>query len=152
MTNGEKGSGRMKTFWFLMDWATLLYFCLSSLVFGISILFFSSKYPRIFTFSTINWTVSNLVKAIWNFAEDSLLFENKESNIPALIQLIISVVLIPVTWYFLALLKKAAETQEENQTVPIQVYTNDSSQNQPSQDYSAIEIVDIAVNEENKKQ
>lgn len=152
MTNGEKGSGRMKTFWFLMDWATLLYFCLSSLVFGISILFLSSKYPRIFTFSTINWTVSNFVKAIWNFAEDSLLFESKESSIPSLIQLIISIILIPIAWYILVLLKKASESEENNEALPIQIYTNDDYQVQYSQNNLAIDIPDAAINEEHKKQ
>lgn len=152
MSTGEKGSGYMSTFWFLIDWVTLLYFCLSSLVFGIAILFLLEKHPRIFVLSTINWTTSNLVKSIWNFIEDSLLFESKEGTIPSLIQLIISIILIPVAWYILVLLKKASESEENNEALPIQIYANDDYQVQYSQNNLAINMPDAAINEEHKKQ
>ena len=63
----------MSTFYLVADWVTLLYFCLSTMFAAIILLFFAGKKPGLMRFAAINWGISNIANAGWDFVSDQVL-------------------------------------------------------------------------------
>lgn len=106
----------MSTVYLVMDWATLLYFCLSTMFAAIVLLFFASKKPGLMRFAAINWGISNIGNAGWDFVSDQVLQRDLVNLWLSLGQLLLAILALTLAIGFAIIFKEAEK--EDTEFVP----------------------------------
>lgn len=107
----------MSTIFMVADWVTLLYFCLSTMFAAVVLLFFTEKKHSLLQFVAINWGISNVVNAGWDFVSEQVLFRENTNYWLSLGQLLLSVAALIFAIGFSVLLKETRIEEKSKQTV-----------------------------------
>lgn len=90
----------MNTILLVADWVTLLYFCLSTMFAAIALFFTIAGKPRFMRFAAINWGISNVFNAGWDFISDQILQHDTAIFWFSLGQLIFAVIALVLSIVF----------------------------------------------------
>lgn len=119
----------MSTVYLVADWVTLLYFCLSTMFAAIILLFFAGKKPGLMRFATINWGISNIANAGWDFVSDQVLQRDVVSLWLSLGQLLLAILAFALAMLFVIVSKR---TEKDGAAIALTVLsrldTNDSGE------------------------